>query len=276
MIKRFFLKLFYRITHKTPSDFDMVSYWKTKDFVEAKLTTKDGATLMVMEGEKYPMWGFPRGHLLVPQSHTNYTIGNEELNARLKQYGPFSVLKHEIKQVFNVCWDKLERHVPKEQIIKEGKVQLHEAFKLVELLKYDLVPSHKMCPAVREIHRAWTTIGTYLEMRDVLCLLLQEDDGYRYRVQWMAIWIPWIRWNPAKILDYGLKMVERAEVIGDMKRKIKLLRRILSLAMEDPRIKSLFLRFFKEVSWKKVRITEQDRYHMRGKYFKVDCDVIEY
>ena len=258
----------------------MVSYWKRKDFVEAKLTKKDGATIMVLDGEKYPIWGFPRGHLLIANS--DYKGEAVTLEERIKKYGTFKVLKHELKnQIFNETWDKLEKGLPKEQIIKEGYEALDRCLEIAQDLKYDLMPAHKMCPSVREIHRAWTRVAASersLKLRDVLCLFLQEDDGYRYRVQWMAIWWPMIKWfsDPIKLLDKGLKMVERGEVIGDMKRKIKLLRRVLMLLLEDKKLKDKFTKLFKEIDWKKVKITEQDRYHFRAKYFKCDLDVLTY
>ena len=253
----------------------MVKYWKSKDAVEAKLTKKDGASILVLDGEKYPIWGIPRGHLLIP-SNKNAKSDPNTLQGRFDRYSPFGVLKHDLKQVFNRAWEKLDQGVPREQVIAEGKVQLKEALKIIEYLKYDLMPPETMCPAVREIHRALTKVDCPQDFRDALTLVLQEDDGYRYRVSWMAIWYPWIKWNPIKLFDYGLKMIERAEVIGDMKRKIKLLRRILSLALEDPNIKDKFIRFFKEVNWRKVRITEAERYHFRAKYFRCDMDVLEY
>lgn len=246
---------------------DMVHYWKTKDHVEAKITTRDGATIMVLDGEKYPIWGFPRGHLLIPAN---------------EPHGPLSILKHQVKvQIFNEIWEKLEKKLPKDQIIKEGYEALDRVIEYLEPLKYDLMPASTMCPSIREIHRAWTKVAPSersLKVRDMLTLILQEDDGYRYRVSWMAIWFPRLMWfrDPVKALDKGLAMVERAEVIGDMKRKIKLLRKVLGVLLEDPELKDKFMKFFKEVNWNKVRITEGERYHLRAKYFKCDLDVLEY
>lgn len=242
----------------------MVRYWKTKDHVEAKLTTKDGATQMIMDGEDYPMWGFPRGHILIPSN---------------KQHGPLSVLKHEIKQFFNEVWAKHEDGVSTEEIVRWGKERLFKSFENIEPMKYDLMPARTMCPSVREIHRALTKISDSPRVhlfRDVLTLILQEDDAYRYRVQWMAIWFPIIKWNPVAILDRALEMVGHGEVIGDMKGRIKLLRTVVRIMLQDKTIKNLFVAFFREVDWKKVKITEADRYHFRGKYFKVDLDTLEY
>ena len=276
ILKRFW----YRLLKKGPGDFEMVHYWKSKEFVEAKLTTKNGAKVMYLQGEKYPIWGFPRGHLLVPLN-PDFKGEAASLDERIQKYGPFSVLKHEVKQVFNEISRKVDEKLPFEQIAKEGKDQLFEALGVMDHLKFDLMPSETMCPAVREIHRAWTKVAPSersFKVRNFSCLLFQEDDGYRYRVQWMAIWFPLLKWfkNPIKVLDRGLAMVERAEVIGDMKRKIKLLRKGLAIALQDKNIRDLFTKFFKEVNWKKVRLTKGDRYHFRGKYFKVDLDVIEY
>lgn len=248
-----------------PGKMPMVSYWRTKEFVEAKLTTKDGATILVMDGEKYPMWGFPRGHLLIPYG---------------EQYGPLSKLKHEIKnEIFNKTWDNLEKGVSKEQVIKDAWEGLQKSLERLEPMKYDLMPAKTMCPSVREIHRAWTQVApgeVSSKVRDMICLILQEDDAYRYRVQWMAVWFPLIRISPVKILLKGLEMVEKAEVMRDMKDKIKLLRTVLAELLKDPHIKKRFEDFFKEMKWRKVKITEADRYHFRGKYFKCDMDVLEY
>ena len=248
-----------------PGKMPMVSYWRTKEAVEAKLITDNGALKMVMDGEKYPMWGYPRGHLLIPAE---------------EQYGPLSKLKHEIKnQIFNDTWKEIEEGLPKETILENAWKRLEATLEFLKPLKYDLMPKQSMCPAVREIHRAWTKVAPCeksSKLRDMLCLILQEDDGYRYRVQWMAIWFPLIKINPIKIFNYALEKVEQAEVIRDMKERVRLLRRVLMFLLEDPIIRKNFNAFFKEVDWKKVRITEADRYHMRGKYFKTDMDVLEY
>ena len=41
-------------------------------------------------------------------------------------------------------------------------------------------------------------------------------------------------------------------------------------------IRDLFKRFCQEVRWHKVKLTKADKYHMRGKYFKVDFDLFDY
>ena len=60
--------------------------------------------------------------------------------------------------------------------------------------KTDLKPilfihSERMFMPVKEIYRAWTKVAPgerSLKLRDILTFILQEDDGYRFRVQFMA------------------------------------------------------------------------------------------
>lgn len=239
----------------------MVKYWKFKESVAAKIiTAPDGSIVMQMEGEDYPFPSFPRGHLL---------------------FGRLSKLKHEIKnQVFNEAWALLEAGTPTTEVVRHIKDKLFgPVAELSQGLKYEQLPPHKMCPAVREIHRAWTKVApekTYT-LRDYLCFILQEDDAYRFRVQWLTTWFGWmLKWTPIRSFDYALSMVEHGEVIGDMKERQRLLRRILMTALEDPTIKTLFIKLVKEINWNKVKLTEGDKYHFRGKYFKVDLDLFEY
>lgn len=254
------IRWYFRFTKKSPADMPMVSYWKRQAGVQAKVTrAKDGSVHMIMEGEKYPFPTFPRGHIL---------------------FGHLSKIKHEIKnQIFNESWAKLEAGEDKLEIIKHIKHKLfNEIVSLAEQSRYDMLPSRSMTPSVREIHRAWTKVSPESsKLRDYLCFILQEDDAYRFRVQWLCEWFGWLmKLNPVKSFDFALRMMEQGEVVSDMKERIRLLRRILMLALEDKKIKSQFIALFREIRWSKVRLTKADRYHFRGKYFKVDYKYIEY
>lgn len=252
--------------NKSPNDFEMVSYWKRQESIAAKVTkAEDGSTVMYMEGEKYPFPGFPRGFILVGDG---------------KNYTNFSKIKHEIKnQVFNESWRKLAIGTEEKEIIQDIKKVLLETIpKLAEKSQYDMLPPTAMCPAVREIHRAWTKVSPETsQLRDYLCFILQEDDAYRWRVGWLPQWFSWfMKLNPVKSFDFALGMLEHGEVVGDMKERARLLRRVLMLALEDKGIRDKFIALFREIDWKKVRLTPGDKYHFRGKYFKVDYKYIEY
>jgi len=257
-------KLFYKLIKKTPLDFEMVKYWKTQEQVAAKITkAKDGSTIMKLEGEKYPLAVYPRGYLL---------------------FGPLSKLKHEIKnQIFNESWQMLEKGVSNEEIISHIKSRLFgEIASLARLSKYDMLAPSAMTPSVREIHRAWTKVSPQTAvLRDYLCFILQEDDSYRNRVQWLVEYFNPNKWymrlfDPVKLFEKALMMLEHAEVISDMKERIKLLRTILLLALSDESIRRQFTEFVREVDWEKVKLTRGDKYHFRAKYFKVDYKYIDY
>jgi len=240
---------------------EMVQYWKHKESVQAKVTELDGVTVMYMEGEKYAFPGFPRGHLL---------------------FGSLSKLKHEVKnQIFNESWALLEEGGSSKEVIQHIKSKaLPNVFKILEANRYDLVPEKKMVISVRELHRAWTKVspGTH-ELRDLICYVLQEDDGYRFRFQWLAGYMPtWLfRFvSPTKALDKAFQWIEVAEVINDMKERQVLLRRIIMTILDDPHYRKQLDRLFREIDWKKIRMSKADKYFFRGKYFKVDLDLFEY
>lgn len=127
---------------------EQVRYYKRKSKERAKLVhNKDGMLEMMIEGEKYNFPGFPRGHVLM---------------------GSLASLKKTMKEaVFN----ELAKVIP------------------------DILPEEQMCPFVKEIYRVMTLIENAeitpdmkSEMRNakkILCFFLQEDDAYRFRVQWL-------------------------------------------------------------------------------------------
>lgn len=215
--------------------------------MEAKVTEIDGVTVMYMNGEKYPFPGFPRGHLL---------------------FGKLSKLKHEIKQIFNQSWAKLDNG---EKISPDWN-GIYELFKDYQ---YDIIPERKMVPSVRELHRAWTKLAPDSKMKEVVCFILQEDDAYRFRFQWMVPFMGMSRYlSPVNGLERGLEWMEHGEVVGDMKERVRLVRKVMMAIL--PEHKDFFVKLFREINWSKVKLTKADKYFFRGKYFKVDLDCFEY
>lgn len=226
---------------------EMVSWWKHKEAVQAKHTTNDkGEYEMWMDGEKYPFPGIPRGHLL---------------------YGSLSPLKHQIKvQIFNDSWWRLEKGISENEVVKDIKGQiLDNILELGEKSKYDMVPYQKMVPSMKEFHRAWTKCTNdprLLKLRDILCYYFGEDDGYRYRLSWVLPLIKKKGWNKA------FQMLEDAEVIDDMKERIRLVRRILGITIADN--PTFWNNFLQELDMSEIKLTNADKYYFRAKYFKCD------
>jgi hypothetical protein len=244
---------------KTPLSMPMVKYWRTKEMVAAKVTTgKHGNIVMDMEGEDEQFPGYPRGHVL---------------------FGKLSKLKHEVKnQVFNETYAMLEQDYAHQDIINHIKQVLTGRLdQYLEPLRFDMLPPEKLAPPVREI---WRTLSKLEEkepkirfLKEYICLLLQEDDSYRWRLQWMCSLFWWIQ--PSDI-PLALRELENAEVIGDMKGFARLWRTVIIFALTDAKINYLYRQFCKEVDWKKLKLTRADKYHFRGKYFKVDWLLFEY
>lgn len=244
---------------KTPVDMECVRYWRYGEAVQAKVMTEDGAIVMQMEGEKYRFPGFPRGYLL---------------------FGKLSKFKHEIKnQIFNWSWWELEKKRPEKEIINELKTVIFpRIFTMLEDQRLDIVPPEAMVPTVRELYRAWTVAAPgkkSYQLRDTLLQILQEDDGYRFRVQWLVTYFGWFG-DPIKRFKYAMEMLEHGEIIEDMKERVRLWRRIFLMVLQDEQFKNAFLRFFEEVDWKKIKLSKADKYFFRGKYFRVDLDKFEY
>lgn len=259
----------------------MVSYWKTKDKVRAKVIKTEHGYGMRMEGEDYIFPSYPRGHLLI---QTN-SDGSPPL---------FSRLKHDIKnKVFNDSWWLLEDGMSEKEIVKRLKETiLPQIFEIIEALRFEILPASRSCRSVKELWRAFEEVEKKLPrsrrarvryIKEIICFIFQEDDAYRFRFQWLAgfvnpnTWWKWLLGSDAeKEIDFALSLLEQAEVIGDMKERQRLLRRIVIAALKDPGVRQIFVMIVKELNWKELRLTAADKYYFRGKYFKVDYPWFQY
>jgi hypothetical protein len=275
IIKMFFNK-FYRF--RPP---EMVSYWKHGESAKARVITGvDGSAQMEVQGEKYTFPGFPRGHVL-----------ERSLKA----------LKFLVKQeLFNNVWAMLEDRKSEEVILKKIKSEiLPHILAFVYQVRYDMLPVEKMCPAMRELWRAMTVVEDQIReidhknqfglIKKGVTFFLQEDDAYRFRLQWMAKYINpnhWTRrlyrfftrtkYDPLRELSTVSQFLKNAEILDDMKGRIVLIERIFGLLLKDKDLGGLTIKVFKEINWKKLYLSKADRYFFRGKYFKVDHEHYDY
>lgn len=269
-IKKKLLRWLFKILKKNPATMPQVKYWKFKESVAAKVTkNKDNSLVMIMDGEDEVFPGFPRGHLL---------------------FGSLSKIKHEIKnQIFNESWRLLEEGNSNQKVSDYIKLTLDKIAVLLESNKYDMAPANKMVTPVRELWRAFSILEEKYKsekiktLKETLTYILQEDDAYRFRLQWViqifnpsSWWFKLLFRDPIKDFEIALNELEHAEIIGDMKDKIKLLRRVLLVFLEDPNVNKLFREFCKEINWNKLKLSKADKYFFRGKYFKVDFILFEY
>lgn len=196
---------------------------------------------MLMKGEKYPFPGYPRGSIL---------------------FGKLSKLKHEIKnQIFNTAWNLLEMGTSEEEVRSYLKQAWLDIFILAETMKYDFPPPERLVPAIKELHRSMTVAGVDPRIRDIICLILHEDDAYRFRFQWLVKFFP--RWRKPRLEDFAAAcgMAEHAEMIGDMKERQRLFKRIMLLMADGSPV---FEKFLKETKWRRVRLSKADKYFFRA------------
>ncbi len=258
-----------------------MKYWKTGDKARAKLTTlEDGSYAMVIEGEKYPLYGFPRGAVL---------------------FGALARLKHMIKNlIFNEVWKLLEEGKTNEEVMAYIKnVALPTILQEIEKSKYDFFPVEKMCPAVRELWRALTVIenklsdpvarGQFKILKQGMTFFFGEDDSYKYRLQFMAkylnpnnffrkiyYFVKRKKYSFKKELELVFDFLEQAEITPDMKGRAKLIKRVTLAFLEDEEFGELIEQLVKEINWKKLYLSKSDKYFFMGKYFKVLWDKYDY
>lgn len=222
----------------------MVQWWKTKEAVRAKLTTADdGSYIMWMEGEKYPFPGYPRGHLI---------------SNRPDVFSPYSKLKHLIKtRLFNDNWYRIDKG-------ERVEVDCTPIYEMAHELRHDMMPIGKCAPAVREIYRCLS----HPQWRDIITMIFQEDDAYRWRFQWI---IPHLsKKDPIGSFDRAMELLEHAETTDDMKDRVRLFRRVLLELWKDPYYAQFWIDFVQNLDMKKVTLTKADKYFFRAKYFRVD------
>jgi len=149
-LKTLFFNLWYRIRRP-----EMVAYWKDKDTARAKVVHReDGSYGLQVEGEKYVMPGFPRGHIL---------------------FGPISKIKHIIKTAFNEAYTNLE------EVMKASEHDIVPPEKMLPCVKefwraFEELENAEVTEDMKERVKLW---------KKVMCHWLNEDDAYRFRWQWL-------------------------------------------------------------------------------------------
>ena len=259
----------------------MVQYWKFGDQARAKLTTsKDGSYIMRIEGERYPLYGFPRGPVL---------------------FGALARLKHLAKNlVFNESWKLLEEGKTNEEVMAYLKnVALPVVLAEIEKSHYYFFPPEKMCPAVKEMWRALTAVEERLSdplaqkqfntLKLGITFFLNEDDAYRFRLQILSPYInPRNFWRKLyyfiKRKKYSLKdelklvfdFADGIEITPDMKGRMILIKRVFMAILEDEFFGAYINGLLQELNFKKLKMSKADSYYARGKYLKVDWANYDY
>ncbi len=78
-------------------------------------------------------------------------------------------------------------------------------------------------------------------------------------------------------LNRVLQQLEDAEVVDDMKKRITLIRKVMTFFLQEDDAYRMRMQWVMErLDKKKMKLTKADKYYFRGKYFKVDHDKFDY
>jgi len=128
--------------------------------------------------------------------------------------------------------------------------------------------------AVREIYRAFTALGEseeVTEWRDLMCMILEFDNAYRYRFQDVVSEMnkDALAKKPLKEIRRLLDLIIEREVEDDLRdRWIQMRDFGCSVLRFMPKITDLFQRFLLEINLEEIGLSKEDRYFcaMRSDY----------
>ncbi len=107
---------------------------------------------------------------------------------------------------------------------------------------------------------------------DVFAELQIMANDYKYDMAPREKMVPAVR----EIYDL-LEFMEHMEVVDDMKKRISLIKMILTFFLqEDDAYRFRAQYFLSHIKQKKVALSDADKYYARGKYWKVDYDHYDY
>lgn len=160
------------------------------------------------------------------------------------------------------------------------------------LLSSERLKPNKYCQFVREVYRTFNKINTendpVLEKaRDIICVFLEFDDAYRYRLQYAVsklkikrnINIPSIPFpfTPDPIINMPiiisdttivmeelqriLNILEEREKYDHMKMRWRVIKRLFKLIRFYPKIQNIITDFFLEFNINEANLSKEDQYH---------------
>lgn len=132
----------------------------------------------------------------------------------------------------------------------------------------------RYCQPVRELRRVMLEIDKEdgfspygkagqprKQIKDVLSVLLEFDDAYRYRFQWL----PWnteaAAKNPIREIRRMLALLIEAEEDQKMIKQWKAFRHAMVLIAFQPKIVRYLKRFFSKLNIDEIKMSVEDRYH---------------
>lgn len=218
---------------------------KVKTLIEVRLP-KEGGIYSYFEGDEFPHKGFP-------DVDTCNRLDDVKklmmaiiliLHSFASSYLGFAVL------VFSYIFLKKPLQKSTEKLIGyfHGTLEPH----LLNPIRY--------CVAVREIYRAFDE--KHLRIRNLLCMILEFDDAYRYRFQYTLgeINSENLRKNPYKELSRLIQIVVDREKEPRLRDTFKKLKKFLFLASFF-KVRNEIMKILLRLDPDKLKLDEGDRYY---------------
>jgi len=139
----------------------------------------------------------------------------------------------------------------------------------IALKPHKLIPG-RYCVSVRELYQAMDeTIrvgeGRLHRIRDIICMVLEFDDAYRYRFQYTFGQLNKenFRQNPYKELFRLLSIMEEAEIDKRLRGTWKMMRKLLWLSFLSRELREGIVGTVYRMDPEKVNLDEADRYYAK-------------
>ena len=202
---------------------------------------KEGGILTYYEGGEHPRKGFP---------HNDTLERVDEIKKFFKglAFGFIGFRGRIILLVFLLLFRK--------RLTKSIRTLLSE---VQGIFMFHLLKPERYCICVREVYQA---IPDDTRVRDILCMVLEFDDAYRYRFQDIVGELnknSFAR-NPIKELDRLLFLAYTRESDVRLQRTWKNMRQLLFCSFFFRDIRNQIIEFFRRIDPEKVKMDEADRY----------------
>lgn len=125
---------------------------------------------------------------------------------------------------------------------------------------------HRYCRAMRELHRTFNVTNSNVKIRDIICMILEYDDAYRYRFQDVVVKLKKENLkNPRKELARLLSILSDKEGDQRMSEKWKKMAKMLIILRLKGDLQKHIGRFLNELNLDEMKMDVMDEYHAKKK-----------
>ena len=219
----------------------------------------EGGILTYMEGNEYPYKGFPFAEF----------VDRIDTLKKLSR-GFVSALFHSFK---NKKFLLLLIFIPLSVIFRHlVRAALYTFYRQVDRSKLKPI---RYCDAVREIHRIFSGFREFegenenelrLMLRDSICMLLEFDNAYRFRMQDVLIEIDQkkLKKKPIKEIVRLFSILQQRELTQEIKDTWTLVKLMISLYLRfDRQLLKIIVDALSQVNKDKLKLSTEDVYYCR-------------